>query len=34
VEYIIRDAPLSEVGGTLNLEQLKRGQWIAEFPNT
>ena len=34
VEYILSDAPLSEVGGTLNLEQLKRQQWIAEFPNT
>ena len=34
VEYVLRDAPIHEVNGDTNLEQLSQGRWIAEFANS
>ena len=34
VEYVLRDVPIGEVGGSAALEQLRNGKVIAEFPNT
>ena len=31
LEYVLRDAPLDDVGGTLVRELLDRHRWIAEF---
>ena len=31
LEYVLRDAPLDEVGGTLVRDQLQKRRWIAEF---
>jgi hypothetical protein len=31
--YVLRDAPLDQVGGTQALKRLRRGEWIAEFEN-
>jgi ectoine hydroxylase-related dioxygenase (phytanoyl-CoA dioxygenase family) len=33
LEYILRDSDMSEIGGTLNEQQVTRGEWIAEFDN-
>ena len=33
LEFVLRDAPIEEMGGTPVLDQLNRGQWIAEFAN-
>lgn len=34
LEYVLRDAPLEDVGGSNVLRQLKNGKWIAEFANS
>lgn len=34
IEYVLRDAPIDEVYGDTNLEQLSQGRWIAEFTNS
>lgn len=33
LEYVLRDAPLENIGGSNVLRQLKSGKWIAEFTN-
>lgn len=33
VEYALRDVSIEEIGGTLNMAELKRGNCIAEFAN-
>jgi hypothetical protein len=34
IEYVLRDAPMDEIDGDTNVEQLSRGRWIAEFANS
>lgn len=34
IGYVLSDAPIDEVEGDTNLEQLSQGRWIAEFSNS
>ena len=34
IGYVLRDAPLAEIDGDINVEQLSQGRWIAEFANS